>query len=278
MSRTRPDPMHVGLRDGLRRRGARLRGLLAQVEARLGLVPRYRQRARRCRSGRVARSGSTTRASTCATRSARPACPVHGPTTSCGCWPAACSRTRLRRDRPLWEMWLVEGSPARGGPERFAIISKTHHAMVDGISGLDVLSAIFAPDEEARTGGGGHARSVRRRAAGRGAGRARAVAGELAAAGARRAAPPAPASPTTRRRARRGGSAGLGRPAAGAADALQPQPVGPDRRIAWYSVALDDVKAIKNELGGHGQRRRADDRRARAAPRPERRGEDIALG
>src|SRR2546430_10873579 len=52
---------------------------------------------------------------------------------------------QLRRDRPLWEMWLVEG--LEGG--RFAILSKTHHALVDGISGLDILSVLFAPDDEA---------------------------------------------------------------------------------------------------------------------------------
>src|SRR6185503_7534007 len=51
---------------------------------------------------------------------------------------------QLRRDRPLWENWLVE--EVEGG--RFAILSKTHHAVVDGISGLDVLSVLFAPEEE----------------------------------------------------------------------------------------------------------------------------------
>ena len=53
---------------------------------------------------------------------------------------------QLNRDKPLWEMWLVEG--LEGG--RFAVLSKTHHALVDGISGLDILSVLFAGSEEAR--------------------------------------------------------------------------------------------------------------------------------
>src|SRR3954471_12400244 len=52
----------------------------------------------------------------------------------------------LRRDRPLWEMWLVESLE----DDRFAILSKTHHALVDGISGLDILAVLFA--DEADTG------------------------------------------------------------------------------------------------------------------------------
>ena len=57
----------------------------------------------------------------------------------------------LRRDRPLWEMWLVEGLDG----DRFAILSKTHHAVVDGVSGLDILSVLFAPDDERVDGADG---------------------------------------------------------------------------------------------------------------------------
>ena len=46
---------------------------------------------------------------------------------------------RLDRSKPLWEMWLVEGL-ADG---RFAIIAKTHHAMIDGVSGVDLLTVLF---------------------------------------------------------------------------------------------------------------------------------------
>ncbi len=50
----------------------------------------------------------------------------------------------LDRSRPLWELWLVEGLAA----DRFALLSKTHHALVDGISGVDIVTVLFdtSPD------------------------------------------------------------------------------------------------------------------------------------
>jgi diacylglycerol O-acyltransferase len=51
---------------------------------------------------------------------------------------------RLDRSKPLWEIWLVE----RMAGDRFALIAKTHHALVDGISGVDITTVLFdtAPD------------------------------------------------------------------------------------------------------------------------------------
>src|SRR6266849_9222026 len=46
---------------------------------------------------------------------------------------------RLDRSKPLWEIWLVERMV--GG--RFALIAKTHHALVDGISGFDITTVLF---------------------------------------------------------------------------------------------------------------------------------------
>jgi diacylglycerol O-acyltransferase len=46
---------------------------------------------------------------------------------------------RLDRDRPLWEAWFLEG--IEGG--RWAIISKVHHCMVDGIGGTDLMTEVF---------------------------------------------------------------------------------------------------------------------------------------
>src|SRR5690242_12831053 len=52
---------------------------------------------------------------------------------------------RLDRDKPLWEMWVVEGLD---GGDRFAVLSKTHHALVDGVSGIDVMSVLFDVNPE----------------------------------------------------------------------------------------------------------------------------------
>src|SRR3954452_11871397 len=51
---------------------------------------------------------------------------------------------RLARSKPLWEIWLVEGLE----DDRFALLSKTHHALVDGVSGVDIVSVLFdaSPD------------------------------------------------------------------------------------------------------------------------------------
>ena len=58
---------------------------------------------------------------------------------------------QLDRDKPLWEMNLVEGlAPGEDGVARFAIIVKTHHALVDGVSGVDITAVLFSTsaDEE----------------------------------------------------------------------------------------------------------------------------------
>ena len=46
---------------------------------------------------------------------------------------------QLDRGKPLWELWLVQGLERR----RFALLTKTHHALVDGVSGVDIATVLF---------------------------------------------------------------------------------------------------------------------------------------
>jgi WS/DGAT/MGAT family acyltransferase len=48
---------------------------------------------------------------------------------------------QLDRRRPLWETWMVEGLE---GGDRFAMISKIHHCMIDGASGIDLAQIQFS--------------------------------------------------------------------------------------------------------------------------------------
>jgi len=58
----------------------------------------------------------------------------------------------LDMNRPLWEAWVIEGlNKVEGIPKNsFAIVSKIHHAAIDGISGAEIAAAVhgFSPDDE----------------------------------------------------------------------------------------------------------------------------------
>jgi diacylglycerol O-acyltransferase / wax synthase len=157
----------------------------------------------------------------------------------------------LDRARPLWEIWLVEGLEE----DRFALLSKTHHSLVDGISGVDIATVLFdaspdpmpvaAPDHEwvprplptsaqlladalleRATVPAEIVRGVRatlrgpRHVAGR-LGHALGGVGAMARVGLQAA----PASPLNVR-------------------------IGPHRRFTWVRGDLQEFKAVKNALGG----------------------------
>ena len=131
--------MHVGsvlLFDGERARLRRVRRPgRAAARARPALPPEARVPA----AAQAARSGSTTRTSTPATTCATPRCPPPRARPSCARLAGRVFAQRLDRSKPLWELWLVD----RVGEDRFAIISKTHHCLVDGISGVDIATVLF---------------------------------------------------------------------------------------------------------------------------------------
>ena len=158
---------------------------------------------------------------------------------------------QLDRDKPLWEVWLVEGLDG----DRFAVLSKTHHALVDGISGVDIISVLFdtAPEPAAPTDPGERwlPRPLPSRAQ------------LLAEALLERATIPAEIARSVKAIFR-----GPRRIAEGARDAavgvgamawagLNPAPsspynrnIGPHRRFTWVRADLGELKAIKDELGG----------------------------
>src|SRR5581483_4651661 len=60
---------------------------------------------------------------------------------------ASILETQLDRGRPLWEIWLIEGL-AR---DRFAILCKFHHCMIDGAGGADLMSVLLSPTRDPQT-------------------------------------------------------------------------------------------------------------------------------
>ncbi len=53
---------------------------------------------------------------------------------------------KLDRQKPMWELWFVEG--LEGG--RFAVVSKVHHCLIDGISGVELTAAFMGPNPDYR--------------------------------------------------------------------------------------------------------------------------------
>src|SRR5829696_3535896 len=158
---------------------------------------------------------------------------------------------RLDRDKPLWELWVVEGLEG----DRFAVLSKTHHALVDGVSGVDIASVLFdtQPDPEVPAASG--KRWLPTPTPSRAHLLGNALAERLSepteiARGVRAAlrAPRRVAVSAYESLVGVGAMAWAGLNPAPAS--IYNQPIGPHRRFNWVRASLDDVKAIKNELGG----------------------------
>jgi len=158
---------------------------------------------------------------------------------------------KLDREKPMWELWFVE--ELEGG--RFAVISKVHHCLIDGISGVDLMSAFMGPDPSYRAGDPhGHRWIPRPRPGG-----VSMLADELV----RRASVPA--------RLLRGAMGALRHPrataesaghvATGFGEALAANlvsasetpfnvPIGPHRRFDWTRFDIDVVREVKEKIGG----------------------------
>jgi WS/DGAT/MGAT family acyltransferase len=157
---------------------------------------------------------------------------------------------KLDRSKPMWELWIVEG--LEGG--RLAVISKVHHCLIDGISGVDLLSAFMGMDSEHRPDTVDH-RWIPRPAPGA----LKLVSDELG----RRVALPGRVAREFVRSLRRPREAlagavhtasGFGQ---GLRDALTPAsvtslnvPLGPHRRFDWTRFDLGVVREVRTRLQG----------------------------
>jgi len=155
---------------------------------------------------------------------------------------------QLDRAKPLWEMWIVEGL----GGGRWALVSKVHHCMVDGISATDLLSVILDREREPERPPAPPWSPAREPSAG----------SLLIAPLIRRLATPIDAAAVAGR-AIRGprDSAQLALQTATGTAAMRsllrltPRSslngsIGPHRRWDWASAHLSDVKAVRDSLGG----------------------------
>ena len=141
-------PMHVGSVSlfEIPAEGFEHERLVALIRERIPLVPRFRQRIRWV-PGHLANpvwADDETFDVTYHVR--RSALPRPGTDEQLRELVARVQSRRLDRDRPLWEMYLVEGLQ----DNRFAVITKTHHAMVDGLSAVDIGQVILDVTPEPR--------------------------------------------------------------------------------------------------------------------------------
>jgi WS/DGAT/MGAT family acyltransferase len=223
--------------------------LQEHIESRLHLVPRYRQKLAypRFEMGRPLWVDDPTFQLEYHVR--HTALPSPGSVEQLRALAGRIFSQRLDRSKPLWELWLVQG--LEGG--RFALLNKTHHALVDGVSGVDITTVLFdtsptptpvasepwkpevEPSDAALVAEG-----------------VKGIVG-LPGRAARRAIDAARHPRETAAEVREAGE-GLGNVAWSFANPAPPTPlnvpIGPHRRVLWLSFALAELKEIKNALGG----------------------------
>ena len=151
---------------------------------------------------------------------------------------------QLDRHKPLWEMWIIEGLDE----QRWALLSKIHHCMVDGVSGTDLITVMLDPErspeppEEDSWTPRPEPHGVELLA--------RSLAGAVSSTYELACALAAPRSLAVRGRDTAQGLLRL-------RDVIRPTPpsslngpVGPHRRWGWARTRLSDVKTVRSALGG----------------------------
>lgn len=157
---------------------------------------------------------------------------------------------QLDRTKPLWELWVIEG--LHGG-EAFSIVQKVHHCMIDGISGVDLMTVLMTVEpeetfEQYATWAPQRAPTAISLVSGEALRRAREPI-DLAA-----RIPSLVMNPSRGLEAFREGLTAVGETLTAGMQPTAQLPfnrrIGPHRRFAWLDMDLADVKEVKNRLGG----------------------------
>ncbi len=224
---------------------------IAGIESRLHLVPRYRQKLAFVPFGQGRPRWVDDPHLNLSYHVRKTALPAPGTEEQLRALAGRVLAQQLDRDKPLWEIWVVEGVEG----DRFALICKTHHALVDGISGVDIVTVLFdtsaAPEKPPEP--------ERRWLPAPTPSRTQLLSEALL----ERTTVPAEIARSVRAIFRtprqiagsvRDSLVGVGAMAWAGMNPAPPSPynssIGPHRRFTWVRTDLGDVKAIKNSLGG----------------------------
>ena len=158
--------------------------------------------------------------------------------------------TQLDRNKPLWELWVVEGIEG----DRFAVIAKIHHAMIDGISGVDLTTILMnviptSDIEEAPEWTPRPAPTPAQLAVSEAARTTRRLIDRLTHLSEALRDRPRVSEATLDKTVAALTSLRSGWLTTADRTPINPD-IGPNRRFDWTDLALDEIKAVKNDLGG----------------------------
>ena len=122
--------------------------LRAEIEGRLHLVPKLRRRVRFTSLGMAAPAWVDDPTFDIAHHVRETTLPPPGSEASLRDMCAGLMARPLQRNRPLWEIWLIDG--LEGG--RVAMMEKLHHSMADGLGGVELVTVLFDLDRHPATG------------------------------------------------------------------------------------------------------------------------------
>ena len=133
-------PMHVGsvMVFDAPEGGFDYDAMVRLIDQRLAFVPRYRQRVRQVPGGLANPVWVDDESFDIGYHVRRSALPRPGSDAQLEELVARIMPRPLDRHRPLWEIYLVEGL----AEDRFAVLTKAHHALVDGINAIDIADLI----------------------------------------------------------------------------------------------------------------------------------------